>query len=72
MPVKFIRVRDLGTKHEFDVPSTDRRIAAGLLRPIKSDRYPPADRPRRAKHHNPLTPAGRRRGPDQTRSKADD
>jgi hypothetical protein len=52
----FIRVRDTTTKHEFDVPSDDWRIDAGLFAPIKSDRYPPVDRPREPKHHIEIKP----------------
>lgn len=51
MPRKFVRVKDTDTKHEFDVPEGDRRIASGAFELIKSDRYPPVDRPRRAKFH---------------------
>lgn len=50
---KFVRVKDPDTKHEFDVPEADPRIKAGRLERIKSDRYPPVDRPRRAKHYLP-------------------
>lgn len=50
---KFVRVRALNTRHEFDVPEGDPRIRKGRLTPIKSDRYPPVDRPRRAKHYIP-------------------
>lgn len=49
----FVRVRDKSTKHEFDVPSDDWRIAAELFTPIKSDRFPPVDRPRAPKHYTP-------------------
>ena len=49
----FIRVKDKSTKHEFDVAETDWRIEAGYFEPIKSDRFPPADRPRVPKHHTP-------------------
>lgn len=46
----FIRVRDPETKHEFDVLDTDTRITAEQLVPVKSKQYPPAKRPRPAKH----------------------
>lgn len=52
----FVRVRDKNTKHEFDVPEDDWRIAAGLFDPIKSDRFPPVDRPREPKHHIEIKP----------------
>lgn len=48
--MEFIRVRDKETRHEFDVPSTDKRIEANLLDPIKSKQYPPAKRPRPTKY----------------------
>jgi hypothetical protein len=47
----FIRVKDKETKHEFDVSESDWRIAEGIFDPIKSDRFPPVDRPRAPKHH---------------------
>lgn len=53
---RFIRVKDVGTKHEFDVPAGDWRIKKGLLVPVKSDRFPPADRPRPAKPFIELPP----------------
>lgn len=53
---KFVRVKDRDTKHEFDVPETDKRIGDVFI-PIKSDRYPPVLRPRPPKHHVKL--AGR-------------
>lgn len=48
--MQFRRVRDLETRHEFDVPETDQRIEAGLLEPVKSKQYPPSARARPAKH----------------------
>ena len=49
--MQFIRVRDPETRHEFDVPETDKRLTSGLYIPVKSVKYPPAPRPRPAKHH---------------------
>ncbi|AYR00984.1 hypothetical protein PBI_ISOLDE_15 [Arthrobacter phage Isolde] len=49
----FIRVKDKETKHEFDVSESDWRIAEGIFDPIKSDRFPPVDRPRAPKHYTP-------------------
>jgi hypothetical protein len=49
----FIRVKDKETKHEFDVVESDWRIAEGIFDPIKSDRFPPVDRPRAPKHYTP-------------------
>lgn len=46
----FIRVRDPETKHEFDVPESDKRLTSGLYEPVKSSKYPPVSRPRPAKH----------------------
>ena len=54
----YVRVKDQETKHEFDVLETDWRIGAGLLEPVKSDRYPVAAVPRPTKHY--LKPAARR------------
>lgn len=48
-----IRVKDKTTKHEFDVAEDDWRIEEGIFEPIKSDRFPPVDRPREPKHHTP-------------------
>lgn len=63
MPARtFVRVRDLGTRHEFDVYEDDPRIGDGFEL-VKSDRYPPAFTERRPKHH--LTLAGQ----SATRSK---
>ncbi|TDE02835.1 hypothetical protein [Jiangella asiatica] len=50
---RYVRVKSPTTKHEFDVPETDPRLKRGLLTRIKDDRYPPVDRPRRAKHFIP-------------------
>lgn len=47
----FIRVKDKDSGHEFDVPEQDWRVAEGILAPVKSDRYPPVDRPRLPKHN---------------------
>ncbi|NKG22207.1 hypothetical protein [Paeniglutamicibacter terrestris] len=46
----FIRVRDPKTRHEFDVPETSKRLASGFYVAIKSDKYPPAIKPRKPKH----------------------
>ncbi|MDM8084746.1 hypothetical protein QUV83_08225 [Cellulomonas cellasea] len=51
----FVRVRDVDTRHEFDVYEDDPRIGTAFER-VKSDRYPPAFMERRPKHH--LTLAG--------------
>jgi hypothetical protein len=49
----FVRVKDGSTGHEFDVPESDWRISAGIFTRVKEDRYPPVERPRRAKHYIP-------------------
>lgn len=49
----FVRVKDPSTGHEFDVPETDWRLKQSRFTRVKQDRYPPVDRPRRAKHHIP-------------------
>lgn len=48
--MQFIRVRDPETRHEFDVPETDKRLTSGLYERVKSAKYPPVSRPRPAKH----------------------
>ncbi len=47
----FIRVKDKDSGHEFDVPANDWRIDEGFFVPVKSDRFPPVDRPREPKHN---------------------
>lgn len=49
--MEFIRVKDKDSGHEFDVPSTDWRIGEGIFTLVKSDRFPPVDRPRQPKHN---------------------
>lgn len=46
----FVRVKDQDTKHEFDVPEDDPRIGE-FFELVKSDRFPPVDRPRETKYH---------------------
>lgn len=46
----FIRVKDPSTGHEFDLPEGHPHIGP-LVKPVKSDRYPPSPFPRRAKFH---------------------
>ena len=48
----FIRVRDTKTRHQFDVPESDWRIAAGHFEVVKST-PDPVERPRPAKYHVP-------------------
>lgn len=60
----FVRVRDTGTRHEFDVPESDPRIgeAYDLL---DSERYPPAFTMRPPKYHIALAdlPVARHEAP---------
>ncbi len=53
----YIRVKDPTTGHEYDLPEGSALIAKGLVEPVKGDRYPPAEQPRRPKYHTTL--AGR-------------
>lgn len=46
----YVRVKDNGTGHEFDVPEGDPLIGNGLDL-VKSDRYPPAHQMRPPKYH---------------------
>jgi hypothetical protein len=47
----FVRVKDVDTKHEYDVRETSVLIRDGKVDVVKSDRYPPSPYPRPAKHH---------------------
>jgi hypothetical protein len=53
MPEKpmYVRVRDLSTKHEYDLRETSPLIARGSVERVKDDRYPPSRVPRRPKHY---------------------
>lgn len=44
----FVRVKDLSTRHEFDVPVTDPRIGVSF-EVVKPVRFPPVVRPRLTK-----------------------
>lgn len=46
----FIRVRDKGTRHEFDVPEDSRLLRLGLVEPVKKKGYPPSPISRPARH----------------------
>jgi hypothetical protein len=45
----FVRVKDKDTRHEFDVPETDRRIG-DCLSLVNKPAYPPSVAPRRIKY----------------------
>jgi hypothetical protein len=45
----FVRVRDVDTGHQFDVPAGDKRVG-GCLKPLNRAAWPPSDHPRRPKH----------------------
>lgn len=47
----FVRVKDKETRHEFDVPETDWRIAAGHFERVKADRHPAVEYPLRPKYY---------------------
>lgn len=61
----FVRVKDPSTGHEFDVPETSMLLRRGLVRRVKSARYPPSPVRRRKKYHLNLA------GPSATRSPGD-
>lgn len=65
----YIRVRDKHTKHEFDVPENSILLRRGSVERVKSDRFPPAQYPRRPKHHTKLAPS---RGRDVAASAGDE
>lgn len=50
MAVRFIRVKDPSTGHEFDVREDSHQLAAGLVQHVKPKLYPPSRYPRRAKY----------------------
>lgn len=45
----FVRVKDLSTRHEFDVHELDPRIGVSF-EVVKPVRFPPVDRPRQTKY----------------------
>lgn len=47
----FVRVRDKGTGHEFDVYEDHPWLTSGRVERIKPRTYPPSARERRPKHH---------------------
>lgn len=48
----FVRVRDVRTRHQFDVPHDDPRIGDVFVK-VNSRRYPPVARPRPQKYQLP-------------------
>jgi len=50
-PLTFVRVRDVETKHEFDLPDTHPFIAQGLVVLVKDKDYPPSQVARPVKYH---------------------
>lgn len=51
MAALFVRVKDLSTGHEFDVPETSAMLRRGLVRRVKPHMYPPSRYRRPAKHY---------------------
>lgn len=47
----FVRVKDLSTRHEFDVREDSALLRKGLVERVKPVRYPPSPVPRPPKHH---------------------
>lgn len=47
----YIRVRDRGTRHEFDVLEGSILLRRGVVERVKASRYPPARYRRRPKHY---------------------
>lgn len=61
----YVRVKDESTGHEFDVRQDSPLLAAGRVKRVKDDRYPPSTVQRRPKHHIDLAgpqPASRETG----------
>lgn len=53
--MRYIRVKDPDTGHEYDVPDNSILLAKSLVRRVKAERYPPSEYPRRTKHHKRLS-----------------
>lgn len=53
----YVRVKDLDTKHQFDLPEGHPAIASGAVQLLDSPRWPASDLLRAPKHHVKL--AGR-------------
>lgn len=53
----YIRVQDPDTKHEYDLDENHQLIRDGLVKPLKSRRYPPSEVIRPPKHYIPKAPA---------------
>lgn len=47
----YVRVKDPSTGHEFDVLESSVLLRKELVKPVKSNRYPPSPYRRPAKHH---------------------
>lgn len=47
----WVRVRDPKTGHEFDRRDDDPAVLSGRFVRVKQKRFPPANQPRRPKHH---------------------
>lgn len=48
--MRFVRVKDKATGHEFDVPETHKKLVSGSYVLVNSKKYPPSPRVRPAKH----------------------
>jgi len=57
--MKYIRVTDPTSGHQFDRPENDPLIELGELVPLNSDRWPDSDIERPAKFHTPKSVATR-------------
>ena len=64
----YIRVRDVETRHEFDVPEGHPFIERGLFVPVKGKQYPPSHVARPMKAH--LSPASVRARQSATSAEA--
>lgn len=68
MTAPFVRVKDVDTKHEYDVREDSVLIRDKKVELVKSDRYPPSPYPRPAKPHVPTKnvakPSGSRQTPE--------
>jgi hypothetical protein len=62
-PLTFVRVRDVETKHEFDLPDTHTYIESGLVVLVNDKDYPPSLVARPEKYHEPAPVPARQSAP---------
>lgn len=71
MAIRYVRVKDPDTGHEFDIPANHPHIRRGLVAPVKTWAYPASDVMRPPKHHLDLAavPSAAQKKQPATRSR---